>query len=78
MGPSPQKGNGWSGGEGLVLLYKICWKSKIGPPRISAPHPQIQPKFWLSKIVKLTAKTTHVNYPTQQDKVAHPMPMHKS
>jgi len=40
--------------------------------------PQIQPKFGLLKIVKLTAKTIHVNYQMQQDKVVHPMPMHKS
>ena len=64
---SPQKGNGWSGREGLHLLYKICWKTKIGPPTILAPHPQIQPKFGLAKIAKLTAKIIHVNYQMQQD-----------
>ena len=77
-GPFPQKGNGWSGGKGLLLLYKICWKTRMGPPRISGPHSQFHPKFGLAKIVKLTAKTIHVNYKMQQDKVVHPMPMHKS
>jgi len=64
-GPSPQKGSGWSGGEGLHLLYKIFWKTKMGPTRILAPHPQIQPKFGQAKIVKVTAKIIHVNYQSQ-------------
>ena len=74
----PQKGNGWSGGDRLLLLYKICWKTKMGPQRISALHPQIQPKFGLAKILKLTDKTNHVNYQMQQNKVVHPTPMFKS
>jgi len=72
------EGNEWSGGEGLLLLYKICRKTKMGPPRISAPQPQIQPKFGLAKILKLTDKTNHVNYQMQQNKVVHPTPMFKS
>jgi len=39
----------------------------MGTLGISAPHPQIQPKFRLPKIVKLTAKTIHMNYQMQQD-----------
>jgi len=35
-----EKDNGWSVGEGLHLLYKICWKTKMVPPRILAPHPK--------------------------------------
>ena len=75
--PFPQKANGWSRGEGLHLLYKIRWKTKMEPPRISAPHPEIQPKFRLAKIVKLTAKIIHVNYQMQQDKVVCITPMFK-
>jgi len=62
-GPSPQKGNGRIGGERLLLLYKICWKTKMAPPRILASHPQIQPKFGRAKIVKLTAKIVHFHCP---------------
>jgi len=49
----------------------------MGPPRISAPHPQIRPKFRLAKNAKLTAEMIQVKYQMGQDKVVHPTPMFK-
>jgi len=40
-----RKSNGWSGGGGLLLLNKICWKTKMGLPRISALTPKFTQKF---------------------------------
>jgi len=54
--PSPQKGNEWSGG-GLHLLCKICCKTKMGPLKISTPHPKFS-QIWTGKNCEIGSQNT--------------------
>ena len=67
------------GVEDTDIFYctKFVGRPKWGHREFQPLTPQIQPKFGLVKIAKLTAKIIHVNCQMQQDKVVHPMPMFK-
>ena len=61
-------------GRRTSLTIENLLEAQNGATQNFGLSPQIQPKFGLAKIAKLTAKIIHVNYEMQHNEVMHRAP----